>query len=29
MKFYKDMDENQFWLTVWSLVGTVILKEFK
>ena len=20
MKFYKDVDDNQFWLTVWSLV---------
>lgn len=25
MKIFKDMDENQFWLTIWSLAATAIV----
>jgi len=25
MKLFKDMDENQFWLTVWSLAATAVV----
>lgn len=24
MKLFKDMDENQFWLTLWSMVSSLL-----